>query len=405
LLPQGSKPDIGTRSTFIQQTGSRAKRWGALAVIAVLAVTLVILLLNNANRADFAGGSGTPVEALSSPTVAAIASEATTTPMPTFGTLSFSTAHAVGDTVTLRLENLRQPPTGRVYIAWLQSPQASNPLKLGQVRIDALGNGALVFTDPSKRNLAILFNAVIITAEQNSGDAPAQQASYSGSVPETVAQALNEILVTSSIGIVVKGNVSTSGYGSERNVTGTQAGLLDSALFEARIAQQHAGLAAASNSAAAMHSHAEHTINILLGTQVDYDGNGRRENPGMGLGVLLFSNKIEEQLGQAISQGSPDRNRTLKYNAELIRICLINVHNWLDQVVGLEKQLLASGTIETIGSQAAKAQQITSALTDGVDLNNNGQVEPFEGECGLQQVSTYSLLLTSINIYEGSLPP
>jgi hypothetical protein len=42
-------------------------------------------------------------------------------------------------------------------------------------------------------------------------------------------------------------------------------------------------------------------------------------------------------------------------------------------------------------------------ILDGTDLNGNGQVEPFEGECGLQQISTYSVLLGSINIVQGPL--
>lgn len=294
----------------------------------------------------------------------------------------------------------------RVYIAWLESTRDDSLLNLGEVRIDALGNGALVYTDSAGHNLSALFNAVIITAEQNPGaTSPSQQVSYSGSVPATVAQALDQILVISPFGIVVSRNTNSYSYGSESDVSGTRSSLLDSALFEAGMASQHAGLAAGANSVGGMHTHAEHTINILLGTQVDYDGNGRGENPGMGSGVLYFLDTIEEQLNQIFNQDSTAQNRTLENNSELIHVCLVNVRGWVDQVVTLEQQLLASDSIESVGDQATEAQQIASTLITGADLNNNGQVEPFEGECGLQQISTYSLLLNSINIYEGPLPP
>jgi len=43
------------------------------------------------------------------------------------------------------------------------------------------------------------------------------------------------------------------------------------------------------------------------------------------------------------------------------------------------------------------------ALLNGVDLNSNGQIEPFEGECGLQQVADYGVLVGSMAIFQG--PP
>lgn len=406
LLPMPN-PGTGTQQTVIHQTGSNTLvLLGGFAFIAAIIVAVVILVLNNPNRADSAGNSGVPSVVLSSPTAEAIVSEPTAIPIPTYGTLSFSTANATGDTVTLRLENLKPPDMNSTYIAWLESTRDDSVLNLGEVRIDALGNGALVYTDSAGRNLATLFNAVIITVEQNpDATSPSQQVSYSGSVPATVAQALNQILVTSPFGIVVNRNANSYSYGSESDASGPRNGLLDSVLFEAGMASQHAGLAAGANSVGGMRTHAEHTINILLGTQVDYDGNGRGENPGMGSGVLYFLDTIEEQLGQISSQDGTAQNQTLEYNSELIHVCLVNVRGWADRVVALERELLASDSIEAVGSQAAEAQQIASTLITGVDLNNNGQVEPFEGECGLQQISTYSLLLNSINIYEGPLSP
>ncbi|MBZ0283397.1 MAG: protein kinase [Anaerolineae bacterium] len=407
LLPQATESALETRQIVTRQTSrSTLLLLGTFVVIAVTLVAIVTLVLNNAYLVESISTPAAPFETPSGSIAGTIATEPTTIPMPTFGTLSFSTANASGDTVALRLENLRQPTTGRVYVAWLQNTSNSSLLNLGEVRIDALGNGALVFTDPDERNLPAIFNVVIITAEQNSGDAPSQQAIYRGSVPETVAQALSQILVSSPFGIVVSENAhnSTYGYGDEQDTTGSSAGLLESALFEAGIARQHAGLAAEATSIAGMHSHAEHTINILLGTEMDYDGNGRGENPGMGSGILRFSNRIEEQLDQIFSRDIPSGNEALQYNAELIRVCLTNVEGWVEQIVTLEEELLDSDNIAAVEAQAAEAQQLTSALTTGVDLNRNGQVEPFEGECGLQQISTYSLLLNSINIYEGARP-
>jgi hypothetical protein len=70
--------------------------------------------------------------------------------------------------------------------------------------------------------------------------------------------------------------------------TGSKGGLLVSALTEAEVGEQHTGLAANATSVGGLHTHAEHTINIFLGTQDDYDGNGRGDNPGRGFGVPRF---------------------------------------------------------------------------------------------------------------------
>jgi hypothetical protein len=184
---------------------------------------------------------------------------------------------------------------------------------------------------------------------------------------------------------------------------GTKGGLLYSALLEGDVGNQHAGLAAEATSVGGMHTHAEHTINILLGTQDDYDGNGRGDNPGRGFGIPRFLDAIDAQLEEVLTSDQTGESQSLEINAELIRVCLINVRGWIDQIVSLEHELLDSDDIEAVAPQAAEARLLASMILDGTDLNGNGQVEPFEGECGLQQISTYSVLLGSINIVQGPL--
>jgi hypothetical protein len=51
-----------------------------------------------------------------------------------------------------------------------------------------------------------------------------------------------------------------------------------------------------------------------------------------------------------------------------------------------------------------EASEWADAIVNGVDLNQNGQVEPFEGECGLQQISDYGITVGNITIFAGALP-
>ncbi|NOG50612.1 MAG: hypothetical protein HND48_15185 [Chloroflexi bacterium] len=39
-------------------------------------------------------------------------------------------------------------------------------------------------------------------------------------------------------------------------------------------------------------------------------------------------------------------------------------------------------------------------MIPGVDQNQNGVVEPFEGECGLEQIGTYGLIIASLDLYK-----
>ncbi|MCA9905489.1 MAG: hypothetical protein KC547_16650, partial [Anaerolineae bacterium] len=200
---------------------------------------------------------------------------------------------------------------------------------------------------------------------------------YSGSVPIAVTSALHNILWASDEGL--------------------QGGsLLDGALTEARIALQHSGLAASATNAGGLHQHAEHTVNILLGTKDDLDGDGRGTNPGRGIGVRFFLDQIDQQLQMAASD--PEADLAVQTQIEYVRVCLVNARNRMNEVVALERELLAASDIESVTTQRDRSTEVAAALIDGVDLNENGTVELFEGECGLQQVGDSGIVMGNLTL-------
>jgi len=66
--------------------------------------------------------------------------------------------------------------------------------------------------------------------------------------------------------------------------------------------------------------------------------------------------------------------------------------------------MLAANDLTTVAAQMAQSTDLTAALTDGVDLNQNGQVDPFEGECGLDQIATFGVLVANMDITAGPPP-
>ncbi|MCC6804594.1 MAG: serine/threonine protein kinase [Anaerolineae bacterium] len=372
---------------------------GGFAIFALLAVALAVLVLNNSSRPA-------PVEPTAAPTTApTVVAAQPTAPLPTavpsIGTVSYLTDTYPGDVANLAVRGLTLPPQGQTDVAWLHNVDKDTWLRLGDLRLDPLGNGQLsLHGDPM---LPALYNSILITQEGGETDAPTGRTVYSGTVPDTVMDALREILIASPGGIPgMTGDIPFVDNAAGTEEPTNNSSLLAGVLAEAKIAAQHSGLAAQATSAGSMHTHAEHTINILNGTQVDYNSNGRGENPGRGFGVPYFTNRIQAKLDAIAS--APTSNSAVESQIELVRVCLVNVQGWLNQVVALETLFLQTEDIATVQAQLAESTQLADAIINGVDLNGNGQVEPFEGECGLQQISEYGISLGNLNLFAGALP-
>jgi hypothetical protein len=84
-------------------------------------------------------------------------------------------------------------------------------------------------------------------------------------------------------------------------------------------------------------------------------------------------------------------------------VCSENARTWKDQIVELETEVSAADNLESVPQQLVEATELADALLNGVDLNENGQVEPFEGECGLQQIAVYGISVGNIDIVAGPL--
>ena len=397
-------PTVPLQPTIVTQSAANPLLLlGGFAIIALLVVAVVALLLNFNRPAVTSEPTPMPTTVAAAPTLPPTSS------VPTLGRLTYWSEQALGDTVQLQVNGLSLPPAGKNYTVWLQNTRSDASLKLGNLRLDPLGNGQLGLTTDAL--LPIRYNAVIVTEESGDTDTPSSSVVYSGSVPAEVMNALWEILVTSPDGIPASGGAATEaphppgedGYDTdEASSTTRNSSLLEGALREAEIARQHAGLAANSTTAGSMHTHAEHTINITRGTNEDYNGNGRGENPGLGYGIAYFTDNIQSKLDEVAN--APNATRTMQSQVELIRVCIVNVQNWMNDVVSLETQLLAAEDLSAVQTQMAESTARAAAILDGVDLNGNGRVEPFEGECGLRQINEFGVSVGNIELVAGGLP-
>jgi serine/threonine protein kinase len=392
VSPTGVSP-TGTQPTIIvQNSSSNLVLLGGFALLAIL-ILGGLFLLNNQNRPNSQTGDPTAQVIAANATNAAQAAQTSAAEptqnnvpaLPTFGALSFSTSREPGDTLSLRLQDIRPPSSDKVYVAWLVNTATNAQQQIGRVAVDALGSGALSFSAEDGTILPAQWNAILIT-EEDTGVAdeavPTGDVMYSGMFPEEIMTVFQQTFVSSEEGF-------------------QESGLLASALTEARFASQHAGLAAGASNIGGVHTHAEHTINIVDGTTTDYDGNGGGQNPGTGNGLYVYINALDDLLQTAVNM--PQIDTTVQNNAENMRVCIANARIWADQLVAIEKEIIESDEFDAIQPKQEEATALAEQITSGVDQNGNGQVEPFEGECGLQDISRFGLLVGSLNLYEGPL--
>lgn len=381
LSPTAVEDDVIKQSNptiVVQQNTNPLLFMGLFGIIAVVIVVIAIVLVGqqNQNSAVANNATETSTEVDAEPTVPVVA----VPDVETFGELRYNSTEELGDTINLTLQNVNAPSDGNRYVVWFKNTESEDVINIGEIVIDATGRGILIYTDEEQRMLPSLYNNVVITEETViDGELPEGDAVYTGLVPAELSNVLTEIFVS-----------SPEGFG--------ERGLLFSLSNETETAQNHAGLAAGARTVGSMKQHAEHTLNILNGTQEDYDGNGSPQNPGRGVGVFFFLDKIDELLLDVVQ--NQEASIYLQQNAEFILVCTTNVRDWATRVNELELELVAADSLEDSLDIAAESQMLAIQMTDGFDLNENGRIEAFEGECGINQIPGFGIQVANIDIIE-----
>ncbi len=347
---------------------------GGFAIIAVLVVVVTQILSQPQNSVTETPAVATSVQAGVTATRPPFTPRATA--RPSSGNAFFSSSNAPGDSVNLRVDNLPAPRDNQRLMAWLVNSETGATTSLGTLSRDPLGSALLTHADADGVFLPGAFNVILVTMEDRQSTLPEGRIVYSGHVPEQVNNALEALLINTSI---PAGDDKPAYEGS----------LLSGVLAEAQIARNHAGLAAGATSAGSMHTHNEHTINILNGTNIDYNGNGSGDNPGRGYGLAFFLDRINMALNEAIT--APDADSMLQGQIELIRVCINNATQWRNRVIDLEMQFLRAESLDGLQADLALSTELSNFLVSGNDLNDSGVIEPFEGECGLEQIAEYGI--------------
>lgn len=162
-------------------------------------------------------------------------------------------------------------------------------------------------------------------------------------------------------------------------------GLLPTAMAEARIAIQHAALAARNPANLdAMKLHAGHVINAIDPTIVD-------KGPGLGYGVKKASEGIATHIELAAK--SPGASKNVVMHAEHVAAAARNSVQRSDQIVAIAKQIQAATSATDAAALVSQLVSLTNELVAGKDINADGRVGMEPGEGGLQQCDEHIKLL------------
>ena len=162
-------------------------------------------------------------------------------------------------------------------------------------------------------------------------------------------------------------------------------GLLPTAMAEARIAVQHAALAARNPASLdAMKLHAGHVINAIDPTVMP-------KGPGLGYGVKKAAEGIATHIELAAK--SPGASPNVTMHAEHIAAAARNSVQRSDQIVALAKQIQAATSAADAAALVSQLVSLTNELVAGKDVNADGRVGTEPGEGGLQQCDEHIKLL------------
>jgi predicted lipoprotein with Yx(FWY)xxD motif len=154
-------------------------------------------------------------------------------------------------------------------------------------------------------------------------------------------------------------------------------GLLPIAFAEAKVAAQHAALAAkAGNNLDAMKLHAGHVMHAV-------DPRAEPMGPGLGFGVRRAATGVVEHI-QLASKAPTVSVNLLTFAARIIASGNTTVKR-SDEILAVARRIRAATTAAEAAPDVARLQLLTQQLTAGLDVNHDGLIGWQTGEGGLEQ--------------------
>lgn len=357
------------------------RRWiapalGALVIVALGAAALFNGIPTAANHTPTA----TETLTATAPSPSSTSTSTSTLPpsilLGRTGVLQFKNDTALADQAVLFAEALLSPPEGTQYETWLVNDKER--LSLGILNVDALGKGQLTFTDMQGVNLLATYDSVEVTIEPNPDNNPKTTGivAYSYTLPAEGLPHIRYLLTSFPTTPDQKGLI----HGLYANIQ---------SIHELALAMQNA---AENGRNADVLSNAEAIQNIIVGElsqdHKDWNEDGNLNDPGDGFGLLLNVRNqgyLEAVYATADAiTNSEDASRQMLSYADGVKSSVLNLAQWTPELQNLTRAILSASNEDNLNGQAAAVAALTDKMLNGIDLDQNGTVDPKPGEGGAQ---------------------
>ena len=378
-----SRNDLGANTgTMVAQPAARKPiPWPMIVGIGLVVIFLAIALISTGGAAIILGAHWLSAKsALPMP-------GATSTNL---GNLGFRSGAQTDDKVLVSAQ-LPALPAKEQYEVWLLSSDTETRLSIGYLAAD----GTLAYVDPQGRNLVGLYNGFEITVQPKPDTSPnpsGKIVAHNSLPPGTLAHIRHVLTLfpgaPGQVGLVV---------GLEKD-----AELVNATAQTMQSAQQQGDLAGVRQSAEAM-------INTLVGkNSPDYGdsaGVGQVVDPSDGFGLLLNGDNVGYIQGTSdhakMAAEASDATAAAKMHSVHVEICAQNLNDWAGQLLGLDKQIVASTTLDAAAPSVAKVVSLSKVFINGQDLNGDESVDPVPGEGGAKTALEHAQYMADLPLLPG----
>jgi serine/threonine protein kinase len=325
------------------------------------------------------------------------------------GRMRFSFSSSDNDKITFSLTRGSPPKETEHYEAWLVHDDGTFR-DVGRLTFDATGAGRLEFTDPDGKNLLDGLSQLQITKEQKAVTKPTGEIVYSSVFPPQTLVHIRNLDVSfkggSDNAALIAGLFYYSGSYIEAAVNGDP----DYPSYIPMITAYEKG------DETNFRKRNEEVINMIVGSQsdqyLDYDKDGQIDTQANKYGSLPNGDQagyLQETAVEAqASADAPDTTSNIRQQNQSLQICIQNMKEWTNQILPLALKLQAT----SFGSPEMKPtidelSKLGKALSNGMDADQNGRVDPTAGECGALQAYDYGTYMADFPIFEGPnrIPP
>ena len=143
----------------------------------------------------------------------------------------------------------------------------------------------------------------------------------------------------------------------------------------------------------------------------DYDEDGNLDTQATGYGSLPNGDQAgyldQTALEAQAAAEAPDTTANLRLQNESLQICIQNMEELTNQILPLAFQLQEMPFGQEMAPIISELSTLGKALSNGVDTNKNGIVEPPAEQCGAFQAYDYGTNMADFQIFIGPdrLPP